>query len=298
MLNAANTVLFVIGMHRSGTSALTRVLNLGGVTLPANLMMGVQDNPLGHWEPIDFVAINDAILGKLDQSWATLWPVDLRLVSRHDRDELYSSAKNFLANCFAGTNVILLKDPRLCLLSPFWREACEDLGLRYSAVLTVRSPQEVSLSLAARNGIADEAAQLLWWHYSISAEIFTRGWRRRFVSYERLLRDPLGVLRRVAPLNRRIERRPSQIIVAEISKYLDPNLRHHRAKRVPTAFLAQIEATYRMLSRAAWAPAFYTETFVFQHEMDRLRNQYTRLARIVPKSALSSEVRIGDAGAT
>jgi hypothetical protein len=50
--------LFVLGMPRSGTSALTRVLSLRGGTLPAGLLAAVPDNPLGHWEPRASLVLN------------------------------------------------------------------------------------------------------------------------------------------------------------------------------------------------------------------------------------------------
>ena len=43
--------LFVLGMPRSGTSALTRVLSLCGGVLPAELVRADSNNPLGYWEP-------------------------------------------------------------------------------------------------------------------------------------------------------------------------------------------------------------------------------------------------------
>ena len=41
--------LLVLGMHRSGTSALTRVLNLLGADLPATLAPPADDNETGFW---------------------------------------------------------------------------------------------------------------------------------------------------------------------------------------------------------------------------------------------------------
>jgi hypothetical protein len=43
--------LLVFGMHRSGTSALTRVLNLRGAALSRQMVAPKSDNPRGYWEP-------------------------------------------------------------------------------------------------------------------------------------------------------------------------------------------------------------------------------------------------------
>ena len=46
---SGRTCLFVLGMHRSGTSALTRVLSIAGAKLPASLMDAGKGNNGGHW---------------------------------------------------------------------------------------------------------------------------------------------------------------------------------------------------------------------------------------------------------
>ena len=60
------TAILVCGMHRSGTSALTRLLNLLGASLPADLYPAGPGNELGHWEPADSGPLHDAMLS----SWA------------------------------------------------------------------------------------------------------------------------------------------------------------------------------------------------------------------------------------
>ena len=57
--------ILVLGMHRSGTSALTRMLNILGCALPDNLLGSNQSNPEGHWESLRAIEINDALLAAL-----------------------------------------------------------------------------------------------------------------------------------------------------------------------------------------------------------------------------------------
>jgi hypothetical protein len=51
-----STVLVVLGMHRSGTSALTGMLHHLGVALGEHLMPASADNPRGYWEHSDVVS--------------------------------------------------------------------------------------------------------------------------------------------------------------------------------------------------------------------------------------------------
>src|SRR5450759_1684243 len=61
--------ILVVGMHRSGTSAVTRALNYLGADLPLRLMPGNETNPLGHFEPEEIVLIHDRTFLSLGTSW-------------------------------------------------------------------------------------------------------------------------------------------------------------------------------------------------------------------------------------
>src|SRR5262245_37750610 len=61
--------LLVLGMHRSGTSAITRIFNLLGADLPKNLMSSGPGNELGHWESNDLVIIHDDLLTSAGSKW-------------------------------------------------------------------------------------------------------------------------------------------------------------------------------------------------------------------------------------
>jgi hypothetical protein len=47
---ASRHLILVAGMHRSGTSALTRAINLAGVPLPNDLKGASPNNQDGFWE--------------------------------------------------------------------------------------------------------------------------------------------------------------------------------------------------------------------------------------------------------
>ncbi|EIU40128.1 hypothetical protein MA6G0125R_3890 [Mycobacteroides abscessus 6G-0125-R] len=55
-------LLFVMGMARSGTSAITRVISLCGGVLPAALAGANPANPRGYWEPRKAIILNERIL--------------------------------------------------------------------------------------------------------------------------------------------------------------------------------------------------------------------------------------------
>src|SRR5437763_425787 len=67
--SGSSRALVVLGMHRSGTSAMTRTLSLLGAALPKDVMQARSDNPIGFWEPQKVADLNDEILHALDSDW-------------------------------------------------------------------------------------------------------------------------------------------------------------------------------------------------------------------------------------
>ena len=65
------TVVCVLGMHRSGTSVVSRMLNLLGVYLgPEQAMCPAgHDNRKGYWEHQGLVMLNDAVLARYGGRW-------------------------------------------------------------------------------------------------------------------------------------------------------------------------------------------------------------------------------------
>ena len=55
----------VLGMHRSGTSAITKGLEVLGVNLGDNLLPPKDDNPKGFFEDRDLVNLNERVLEKI-----------------------------------------------------------------------------------------------------------------------------------------------------------------------------------------------------------------------------------------
>ena len=61
--------IIVLGMHRAGTSAVTRLINLMGAYLgpEEQLLPATPDNPKGYWERIDVLQLHEWLLGKAER---------------------------------------------------------------------------------------------------------------------------------------------------------------------------------------------------------------------------------------
>jgi hypothetical protein len=136
-------VVIVLGMHRSGTSALTKALELFGIDLGKDLLGPGHDNPKGYFESAELVALNDRILAKCDSHWTSLQFLEPEILGGPDLAAEKNEARQLLANKISPGIPLGLKDPRLCRTLPFWQELFREKKLRVGYVLSYRHPAGV-----------------------------------------------------------------------------------------------------------------------------------------------------------
>ncbi len=221
---APRTLLIVLGMGRSGTSSLTRVLGLCGASMPRSPLPPVKENnDRGFWEPAPIVRAHDRILDQLGTTWDGPMPADVPV-----REAWVAELAALVRDQFADAPLAALKDPRISRLVPIWRRVCETLGVRPAWVIALRHPEEVAMSLARREGYPRDKSIRLWREYTLCAEHATRGLPRVVVPYESLLADWRRQIRRVnAALGTDLNPEADS---SGVDAFLDHRLRHHRAK--------------------------------------------------------------------
>ena len=229
MTDPASTAILVLGMHRSGTSALTRVLNLLGAQLGSRLMPAVSgNNENGFWENQDAVDINEQLLAGLGRHWHDVREMPPGWMQSEAAARARVAIEALLRREFAAAPLWALKDPRLCRLAPLWLEALQRLDIAARIVLTVRCPDEVAASLRARDGWAEPLSRLMWLQHMREAELATRAYRRTVVEYAELLSDWRGVARRIAAQVELDWPVPVEDAAPAVAAFLDPGARHHR----------------------------------------------------------------------
>lgn len=227
---AAKRAVVVVGMHRSGTSAMTRTLALLGASLPKRLMPAVKDNnEAGFWEPQAIADLNDEILQAQDSDWDDVFAFrQHHYLSNFDR--FYAGrAVELLEQEFDGAEVIVLKDPRISVLTNFWDRALREAGYSTHYVIMVRNPLEVAESLRGRDGFPREKSLLLWSSYMVAVERDTRNRDRIFISYDQLINDWRSVRQRIEESAAFPFPRDTAAAANEIDRYLNRRLRHHEA---------------------------------------------------------------------
>lgn len=256
MANTRQAVCVIVaGMHRSGTSALTRVLSLLGCSLPTNLLAANSGNETGYWEPAKIMELNDRLLASAGCGWDdwTAVPADWfqSLEAAGHKEE---AAEIFRAE-YPKARLSVLKDPRACRLMPFWLDVLRDVGVDPVVAIPVRNPLEVVSSLVERDGSDPHHNRLLWTRHVLDAERYSRGVPRYFCSYDTLLENWSAVMSQMSEaLGVRWPRMSAQTVM-DVEAFLKPQLRRHDLD--PALFLRDrnesewLKTTFSVVSR--WA---------------------------------------------
>ena len=219
--------IVIAGMHRSGTSALARLLIGLGCDTPKTLLEGDVHNAEGYWESKKIVALNDALLSSAGSSWDDWTRFDPTWYDSAVVEGFGQRAVETLTAEFGDSPLFVLKDPRICRLLPFWQAALERFGAAMRVVAPLRDPLEVAASLQARDAIEAPFAVLIWLRHVLAAEADSRQEQRAFVAYDDLLRDWSAVADKLAvELDMRWPSRSTTARMA-IDASLKPSLRHH-----------------------------------------------------------------------
>lgn len=238
--------IFVLGMHRSGTSALARVLNLMGVDLGTGSEAAGKDNQRGFWEHPELNVANENILRFLGSSWQDLRSLPDQWWQAKTLAPFVSKIESILDQQFPQSPVWGLKDPRICRLLPLWLPILKQRNCQPSFVCITRHPMEVMRSLKTRNKFSSWKGYLLWLKYNLEGEMESRGYPRVFVTYEDLLSNPAATIERISQTISLPLPDDRDALFKEANEFLSGDLRHERAN---SNTLSKADALHQLVDR-------------------------------------------------
>ncbi len=167
----------VLGMGRSGTSAVTRMFVSAGFFAgrDEDLMGATDANPTGHWENLNVWSVNEMILDRLHGTWLDPPGEDQQRAARAwATPALLSVFERIVAE--ADSVPVVIKDPRIGVMLPVWGEIIEN---RLHPVLVIRDPIEIAFSLLHRDGSPISFTLAAWQVHMVSV---LRHFRRKVVT--------------------------------------------------------------------------------------------------------------------
>lgn len=221
-------ITVVLGMHRSGTSVITRGLKALGINLGERLLpaeAGINDK--GFWEDVDVTEFNVELLAALGHDWHTLEPIQSQQLQGDAIESFKLRAVQLLRAKMEKVEWWGVKDPRIPRLLPFWQSVFDHLQLEVSYVIACRNPMNVARSLEKRNGFALEKSYLLWYEHMLLSMQFTAGLRRIFVDYDLMLNEPEQQVGRIAQSLGVSFSADSEEFIQYCNEFLASSLRHN-----------------------------------------------------------------------
>lgn len=181
--------IIVLGMHRSGTSALTRAIGLLGASMGDETHLGK------HWENVPLRHLNENLMAQSGGRWDSPPASPDWLASEQTAAFAADACTTFDTEFGTTANVSVWKDPRTCVTLPFWLDRFDDDPV---LLFVYRHPTEVAASLAARNDFGTGQAYALWERYNADALRAAQGLPTIVLGYADVVTNPGAVLSSVA----------------------------------------------------------------------------------------------------
>ena len=266
----------VLGMHRSGTSAVARVISLLGADLPHSLMPPTSANERGYWESNDLMVIHDALLSSGGSNWHDWRAFNPEWYTSPAAPVFRHRILEVLRRDLGSSRLFVIKDPRICRFWPLWRDVLEEFGATPGVVIPVRNPLEVMASLKRRDGFVSAKSCLIWLRHVVDAESATRGLPRAVVTYDALLEDWQGV---VSALGSRLGvhwPRRGSIAELEIERFLATQFRHHAIAPEQLAARAEVVDWVKEAFAALVQMSVTPEHKASMTRLDRVRAEFEK----------------------
>lgn len=222
---SGDVCVYVVGMHRSGTSATTGMLGRLGLAMPAesDLVPADGSNERGHWESRSLVRCNNRILRHFGGTVFAPPHLEPGWAAAAELDGLRAEAAARFAATFPA-RPLAWKDPRTCVTLPFWRTVVEPPA---AAVLVLRDPVEVARSLQRRSGLLLVHGLALWQRSVRAAAADLDGMATLACDYRHVAEDPVGwaseLVEFLAAVGVAVGAGPD-----EAARFVDRGLRHER----------------------------------------------------------------------
>jgi hypothetical protein len=272
--------VIVAGMHRSGTSATARVINLLGTDIASDLTPSVPgNNDRGFWESAAALKLHDRLLAELVSAWDDPYPLADGWLQTNAAREAKRAILDHIDKEFADSKMFVVKDPRLTRLLPLWLEALDELAIAPIIVIPFRNPLDVAASLARRDGTPLANSLLGYIQANLEVEQASRGCPRIFQLYDDLIFDWRAFADKLAGVGGPNSEALTGEIAGEIDGFLSADLRHHQATRESLARLADATMVTEMYDQMIQVAAGGNEA-PLRACFDRVRGRIWEAAKL------------------
>ena len=233
-------VVLVLGMHRSGTSAVSGTLTKLGGGSPKHLIPAGPENPKGFFESYKMADFHDELLESAGSNWRDWRSFNPGWRRSAVAADFRRRAKDLFAEEFDSLALPIFKDPRICRFAPFWLDLLREMQATPHIVMPIRSPLDVAQSLKRRNGLSITHGLLLWLRHVLDAEAQTRGEARSIFAWKDFQSDWRSACDKIAADTHLSWPRLSDRTSHEIERFLTNEFVHHDTDHAALAAHAEV----------------------------------------------------------
>ncbi len=250
---SSSRVVAVLGMHRAGTSLVTRGLKSLGIYLGDDFLDAKPDNPTGYWEDRNIVGFNSRVLNVFGLQWKSVVLLNDVQWDEPAIEAIRRNAIEYIQAKFVSHPLWGFKDPRTVRLLPFWNSVFQRVGVEDAYVVVIRDPLSVARSLSKRE-VDASTSHSLWLLHMVP--YLSRIAKKPYVvtDYDLLMEDPSRQLERIASA---LEIASTDTTSAEIERFVadfvDPELHHNQFAGANCGFVPElsllVQSAYLGLTR-------------------------------------------------
>lgn len=279
-------VYVVIGIGRSGTSAIASGLNALGIDFGNDLKPGdAVWNPKGFWEDIDIGhTINRGVVSVVDYNWMSMNSIHTLCHENPALQGLKNYAKDLLRKRMSNTTRWGFKDISTVKILPFWQEVFSELDVKDNYIITVRNPLATAHSYHRVDKNDIEIGLIVWLMHIIPAINDTQGRNKLVVSYDLMLESPRSQLERIQK-QLKLSKPNDAALNEYVHDFLDKKLQHYHytneALKAHSAFAVAplCLKTYELLMRLAKDEIKFTDQ-VFIDTWAEIKTEFAQVHAI------------------
>ena len=226
-------ISFVLGMHRSGTSALTGMLCKEGLVFPPIDLLEANDgNKKGFWESESLVNLNDWLLSEFNINWHNIYEIPKNWEDESITKIWREKFLNVIINSFRTTNHVVIKDPRFCYLFKGITPLINNNILDTKIFIPIRNPLEVVRSIKKRHALQDSYILKLWITNILEVESITRGQERLIIDFNEIINNPKNIIEKSRKF---LDLKSTNSKRKRSTSFIDSNLRNHLTSKAEIA---------------------------------------------------------------
>ncbi|WP_434433930.1 sulfotransferase family protein [Lactiplantibacillus paraplantarum] len=268
--------VLILGSGRSGTSVMTKCINLMGISLGTDNLLAPSKriNPKGYFENKDVINIHKSLGSRIRYRPAFKGYYDSPKIKK-DRAALTTYLQTF----FENEQYLAIKDPRMNDYIELWQHVLADVEVLPAEIVLLRNPMDVVNSNERAWHRDTTLAMRQWQVRTLLSLRDTDRDHRILVTYEDLFGQTLATLKRIATQFDLPWTNDEAALQAQIDDFIDPALQKSDSGESLADFEARtdvdpdVKALYLLGRQAAADPAYFASA-EFQQRIDDLTNQY------------------------